>query len=137
MAIPNFEGLVEAMDKLEFTLDSEASKLHNEIASVGDRGLNAIKKGGDKVAGIKARVARVEQFVNKLEVANGGGPLSGSSNSSDKPKGEQSVSEGQTIVERDVGKVEDVIGVDVDAHQAGETAALAEPAASWGGKQGV
>lgn len=88
MGIPNFEGLVEAMDKLEFDLDSEASKLHNEIASVGTRGLDAIKKGGDKVAGIKARVARVEQFVNKLEGSNGGGPLSDSSNTSSEQKSE-------------------------------------------------
>lgn len=133
MGIPNFEGLVEAMDKLEFDLDSEASKLHNEIASVGSRGLDAIKKGGDKVAGIKARVARVEQFVNKLEGSNGGGPLSGSSNTSSEQKVEQSKVVAEAISEviksDQVGDVAEVLVPGAET-----SPAVAEPAASWGAK---
>jgi hypothetical protein len=82
MAIPNFAGLVNAMDLLEHELEAEATKLHQDIVSVKTRGLDAIGKGRDKLAGVRARVAQVETFVNKLEGSNGG-PLSSSSTSSD------------------------------------------------------
>jgi hypothetical protein len=72
MGLPNFEGLVEAMDKLEFSLESEASKFHGEIAALGPRGLAAIQKGRDRMKGVGDRITRVEQFVSKLEGANGG-----------------------------------------------------------------
>ena len=81
MAIPNFAGLVTAMDLLEHELEAEASKLHQDIMSVKSRGLDAIGKGRDKVAGVRARVAQVETFVNKLEGSNSG-PLPSSSTSS-------------------------------------------------------
>jgi hypothetical protein len=61
--------------------EAEASKLHQDITSVKTRGLDAIGKGRDKVAGVRARVSQVETFVNELEGSNGG-PLPSSSTSS-------------------------------------------------------
>ena len=81
MAIPNFQGLGQAMDLLEHSLETEAVKLHGEITSIGNRGLAAIGKGREKVNTIKARVAEVESFVSKLEGSNGS-PLDSSASGS-------------------------------------------------------
>lgn len=82
MAIPNFAGLTGAMDKLEFMLESEAGKLHGDIASLGDRGIAAIGKGREKIAAVGARIAEVETFVSRMEGSNGG-PLESSAPSSE------------------------------------------------------
>jgi hypothetical protein len=81
MAIPNFQGLAGAMDKLEFMLESEATKLHGDISSLGDRGLAAIGKGREKIDVVRQRIAEVETFVSKMEGSNGA-PLPDSSTSS-------------------------------------------------------
>lgn len=77
MAIPNFQGLAGAMDKLEFMLESEATKLHGDISSLGDRGLAAIGKGREKIDVVRQRIAEVETFVGRMEGTNGG-PLASS-----------------------------------------------------------
>lgn len=82
MAIPNFAGLGQAMDLLEHSLETEATKLHGEISTIGTRGIAAIGKGREKVNVIKQRVAEVEAFVSKLEGTNGA-PLDSSATTSD------------------------------------------------------
>lgn len=111
MATPFLQGLTKAIDMLEHDLEADAGALMTKIRDVRVRGKSAIGKGHVRIDGVAGRVAEVDKFVTALEGSNGGDPLDGSSDSSDKQqKADESLPEEQTVSTAEIGDAGEVLG---------------------------
>lgn len=96
-ATPKLQGLAKAMAMLEHDLEDGAGKLLAKIETVGSRGAAAIARGHQKIDGKAAIVEEIESYVAALEGANGGDPLEGSSDTSEKSQPERLTINGVSV----------------------------------------
>lgn len=82
---PKLQGLAKAMKMLESDLEDDSGKLMKKVADLGARGKAAIAKADQKLDAKAAILDEIETYVKDLEGSNGGDPLDGSSNTSEKP----------------------------------------------------